>query len=276
MVKKLKIVHGDDLLYRFLTELFAEESEHLREAQRMMLISMGVWFPADAYRRWPVMIPWVVRDPKCRKGPNGDEWASPDVQGYMRDDNSMIKGLPRSFPIKAPRQPHLNGARMGTEFVAAHVWRICSDGGPLASRRPLTNSFIPNLVWLPKQIAKLTDKEGSSVQRILQSLSWAMYRHSPVQHDLVDVTEEAWSLLPPPDEVPTTDLWPLVNRFVVGENWFTTRQARVELVLNALEELSKGKPLEKKVISTRYTTGLPGVAAPARHELAEFLARFRP
>lgn len=102
--KKIKTVHGDDLLYRFLSELFAEESEELREVQQLMLISMGIWFPPEAYRRWPVMIPWVVRDPKCRKGPSGDEWASPDADGYQRDDNSMIKGLPRSLAIQAPAQ----------------------------------------------------------------------------------------------------------------------------------------------------------------------------
>lgn len=271
---KQKVVHGDDLLYRFLSELFAEESKELREAQRIMLLSMGIWFPPEAYGRWPVMVPWVVRDPKCRKGPDGDEWASPDANGYMRDDNSMVKGLPRSLSIQAPGQPHLNGARMGTEFVAAHVWRICSDGGQLASRRPLLNSFIPNLVWLPKQVAKLTDKEGSSVQRILQSLSWSLYRQAEVSEHLAEVVEAAWALLPPPDDTSSQALWPSANQFVVSEAWFATRRSRVETVIQALSDVSQGKQLRKKVISTRYTDGLPGVPEPARESLDAFLQRF--
>jgi hypothetical protein len=44
---------------------------------------------------------------------------------------------------------------MGKGFVASHVWRKLVNGSS-APQHALTNSFIPNLVWLPTQVAKLS------------------------------------------------------------------------------------------------------------------------
>lgn len=177
MAAKPKVVHGDDLIYRFLRDLFTDDEGEYGAVPRALLAATGIWFPTSVYQTNPVLAPFAVRDASCRGGKGKpDIWGSPDSAGYLRDDNSLIKGIPRSLAIRAPSQKHLNGRRMATEFVAAHVWRQCADGGTLASRRPLLNSFVPNVVWLPSQIAKLTDIEGSLVQRTLQEMSWALYR----------------------------------------------------------------------------------------------------
>lgn len=275
MVTKRRVVHGDDLLYRFLTDLFADDTGAYGQVPQLMLVSMGIWLPRDVYAKFPVLLPWVVRDPACR-GRNGrpDEWGSPDPRGYLRDDNSLIKGLPRSLTVHAPRQPHLNGRRMGTEFVASHVWRECADGGPLASRRPLLNSFVPNLVWLPSQVAKLTDREGGKVQRTLQAMSWQIYRRADVTAGLERIAEEAWEALPRPEAL-TEDLDPhLLNWFVSDERFLMTRRRRLMEVAEALSRLAAGEVLETKVISSRYTLGLPGVTVEAREALASHLRRF--
>lgn len=174
MPVKRRLVHGDDLLYRFFRDLFEDDSELAASIPSRMLIDMGVWLPLDVYYRWPVLLPWVVRDSACRgnrKRGIPDQWSSPNSLGYLRDDNSLVKGLPRSLDIASPRGTSLRGARLGTKFVASHVWREV-EGSELASRVPLLNSFVPNLVWLPLQVSKLSDQERSPVQLALQGLAW--------------------------------------------------------------------------------------------------------
>lgn len=277
MPAKARTIHGDDLLYRFLTDLFADDTGAYGQVPQLMLASMGVWLPLDVYRQLPVLLPWVVRDPSCRpRGGSIDDWSSPNSLGYLRDDNSLIKSLPRSLSISSSRQPHLNGARMATEFVAAHVWRTCTDGGDLASRRPSLNSFVPNLVWLPSQVAKLTDREGSTVQVTLQGLAWAIYRNAPVERRLKAVVEESWSLLPEPAD---TDLPERIdpqelNWFVSTDRFLVTRMQRLNSVVGALDKLARGQVIDTKVVTSRYTAGLPSISPSARAALRDYLVRF--
>lgn len=271
-----KVVHGDDLIYRFLRDLFATDAEGTYgEVPQVLLAATAIWFPPSLYAKLPVLVPFVVRDTKVRGGKDRpDEWSSPDQDGFLRDDNSIIKNIPRSLAVSASAQRHLNGRRMGTEFVASHIWRFTTDGGPLASRRPLLNSFVPNLVWLPGQIAKLTDREGSIVQRTLQAMSWSLYRNAVVEPHLVDVVEEAWSLLPRPDTSQLDSSSADWNYFVPTDRFLNTRRSRLAAVEEAAEALISGQSLPGKVISTRYTDGLPYVDINALRRLREYLGRF--
>jgi hypothetical protein len=162
---------------------------------------------------------------------------------------------------------------MGTEFVASHVWREMKGTSQLASRHPVLNSFIPNLVWLPSQVAKLTDREGGVVQQTLQSMAWSIYREAPVAPHLEELVEAAWKMIPEPDPVTISD--GVLNWFVVTEQFLVVRRKRLETVIDALERLANDKPLTEKVVTTRYTTGLPGVDEEARGELLDHLKRFR-
>ena len=270
---KQRLVHGDDLLYRFFLDLFADDSDLAQRLPTQMLATMGIWLPLGVYHDWPIMLPWVVRDSSCRgnkKKGIPDAWSSPNELGFLRDDNSLIKGLPKSLSVATPERGHLSGARMGNEFVASHVWREV-DHEELASRVPLLNSFVPNLVWLPAQVSKLSDREGSPVQRALQALSWRIYRDAPVAPHLRNIVEEAWQLIPEPEELPEL---PDLNWFEPTKRFFATRQTRLQSVINGLERLNAGLVLDKKVVSSRYTEGLPRVDGLARAELLEYLRRF--
>jgi hypothetical protein len=270
-----KTVNGDDLIYAFLQGLFESDDSELREVPVQMLMALGIWFPLEVYRELPVLLPWVVRDPTCRPTKTTpDEWSSPNEDGFLRDDNSKIKTIPKNLAVESPHLRRLHGARMGTEFVASHVWRQTQDDGPLASRRPLLNSFVPNLVWLPRQISKLTDREGSLVQRTLQSISWSVFRDAPVDPSLKSVVEEAWSLLPPPDTKLSISLTQL-NTFQANDRFFRTRHARIRQVVEGLSDLSLGRELApKQLIDRRYTEGMPGVDPERRDALRGFVSRF--
>jgi hypothetical protein len=240
-----------------------------------------VWFPVSLYQTFPILIPWVVRDPDCRGRRNADgivirpdEWSAPNEFGFVRDDNSLVKGLPRSLTIRGPRDAHMDGSRLGNEFVASHIWR--SVNGPhLASRNPLLNTFVPNLVWLPGQIAKLSDRENGPVQNALKAWSWSIYRYEVVEPSLQSLVEEAWALLPSSSAVaPTHAAMAELNWFETNARFLALRRQRLNEVIRSLEQIARGEVLDAKVVATRYTEGLPHVTDEHRKTLLQFLRRF--
>lgn len=272
-----RVVHGDDLLYRFFVTLFERHPESAADVCESMLESMAIWLPLEVYRQSPVLLPWVVRDPQCRGSKSKgipDQWGSPNRSGYLRDDNSLVKSLPRSLGVRGPKGSRLNGARLGSEFVASHIWRRV-NADELASRVPLLNTFVPNLVWLPSQIAKLSDLEGGIVQQALQAMSRKIYGDIEVEGHLSSVVAEAWSMLPQSVVSVHLDVEGL-NWFVSSDRFLKLRKSRLVSVIDALESLAAHEPLTRKVVATRYTEGLPAVEARHRGELIDFLRRFQP
>jgi hypothetical protein len=205
-----------------------------------------------------------------------DEWGTPTAAGYFRDDNSLVKGLPRTLEIQAGRNRIYRGAKLGNGFVAAHVWRVLTTDG-LASRDPLTYSFVPNVVWLPSEVAALTDREGSFVQAYVQAVARKIYANVPVAPALAEVAEDAWALLPENASVPEQGLPAAsdLNYFVPGGGWLATRLQRIRDVVEALDAAAASRPLPKaKVVSSRYTTGLSQLDPGAASALAERLRPF--
>ena len=276
MASSRKHVDGDDLLYRFFRDVLADQPELFASVPQLLIAALGVWLPLDLYAHMPVLLPWVVRDPTCRgnrKKGIPDQWSAPNDRGYMRDDNSMVKSLPRALHITGPRTSHLRGVRMGSEFVASHVWRVVAHED-LASRIPLLNSFVPNLIWLPSQVAKLTDLEGGLVQRTLQAMSYRIYRDAPVGPGVRARADEAWAMIPEPDtDIEAFELDDL-NWFVSTPAFAKARISRIETVIRGLDDLARGRSLPSRVITRRYAIGLPGVGAPERDALLHFLRGF--
>lgn len=274
--ERRRVVHGDDLLYDFFLHLLTEDEGLYSGVPEMLIESMGVWFPLETYARWPVLLPYVLRDPTCRGSKahgRPDEWASPSPDGYLRDDNSLVKGLPRALSITGPRHRRLPNARLGTEFVAAHVWRAVVGTDLLASRIPELNSFVPNLVWLPGQIAKLTDREGGPVQRAAQAISTTIYRDAPVAAHLRPIVAHNWSRLDTPNTTRSLVLADL-NWFVPTERFYETRRLRLEQVLAAFRAVRRGEALTTKVVASRYSAGLPRIPVEVIDRFLEALLRF--
>lgn len=244
---------------------------------RALLLGVGVWLPYSIYRRWPVMLPWAVRDLASR--PTGhsqglDEWGSPNASGYFRDDNSMVKGLVRSLPIHGPECSPYAGRTLGTGFVAAHIWRFTNGVRQFTTRDPDLYSFLPNIIWLPKALAKRSDQEGGPVQRSLQSLSYELFRNIPVLEQHATMVDHCWSRL----DVPTAAGRPVhhaeTNWFIDLPRFSLARARSVDAVRTGIGEvLATGAPA-RKVISTRYTRGLPLVERERLSELRARLAQF--
>ena len=266
-----KEIKGDDLLYRFFNEVLPEYPELIEKIPRMLILSMSIWFPKSVYQEMPVLLPWVLRDPKCRgKKSKGkviepDQWAAPNRDGYLRDDNSLVKGLPKSLAISSGRYPFVNGRHLGGEFVASHIWRE-NLSGTLASRLPILNTFVPNLVWLPSQVAKLSDREDGPFQTALKEISWAVYRDVPLSDRTRVVAEKSWSLLPHPTNTPIL-LDEELNWFVSTPRFIKTRKAKLARVLEALGQLDDSQPISNKLEPSRYRKGLPSVSLSRRQKL---------
>jgi hypothetical protein len=264
-------IKSEGLLYEFLQrELWQEDVWLFQSLASRLIVKLGIWIAPQTYTRLPWLVPYARRDPNSRgskKDGQRDQWGSADDSGYFRDDNSLLKGLPRSMPVRSALAAY-SGRQLRTGFIAAHVWRkVKSD--TLAARLPLTYSFVPNVVWLPSDVAKLTDREGSFAQQFVQAIAFNVYRHVPVAHSLKETVEEAWDLLPQPATVPSHALPEAssLNYFVPKPEFFVRRHQIFTDVARAL----RSPETQAKVVSKRYAPSLAAVPQAARTKLARHL-----
>jgi hypothetical protein len=275
-----RTVDGNHVLYRYLQGELLRSDVWLFQMLAARLVSgLGIWLAPDIYSRYPLLRPYAVRDPESRGNARRgipDQWGSPDTSGLFRDDNSLVKRMPFSLQIEAPRNSIYDGARVSQGYVASHVWRQLSGSAVLASRNKLTYSFVPNLVWLPREVSKLTDREGSFVQGFIQALAISIYRDVPVQSQMRPIVEEAWELLPapigiPPEGLPSPDE---LNYFIPTDAIYSRWLADLEKVIEALRLARERRPIRQKVIATRYGAGLSGVSRQALSRLEGRLNRY--
>ena len=269
-------VEGGNVLYHYLQKSLQEEDVWLFQMLvAKLVVGLGIWFPPSSYAALPIALPHVVRDPDCRGSGDADQWSSPNSEGYVRDDNFLVKALVRSFTVNSSAFAGYRNRKLGTGFVSAHAWRTTSDGGH-ASRNPLTNSFWPNLVWLPANVAKLTDREGSFTQTFVQAISFKIYRGVEVHPQLRPFVEEAWSLLPAVSEIPDQALPDVedLNFFDVPSSFLVKRLEKVRSVSEGLGRAEEELPVEGKVVSSRYAKGLADLKPKAAGRLREHLDRY--
>lgn len=261
--KQVKAVDGNNVLYHYLQkDLLTSDVWLFQMLVARLITDLGIWFHPQTYMQMPLLLPYVVRDPTCRKSVGGvEDWGAPNDRGYFRDDNSLIKSLGKALVISQNSEGAYAGKKLGVGFTACHVWRRVKDDDRLASRLPELNSFIPNLVWLPSQVAKLTDREASFAQTYLQALSWKIYRQCEVSPSLSKVAEQSWGLLEKPVGIPDDGLPAIqkLNFFEYSEAFIEKRIRKLKDLDSLLQSVTDGLPIEKKSISTRYDAGIRAV-----------------
>jgi hypothetical protein len=268
---------GKSLLYPYLQhDLRVNDIWLFQMLVARLVTSLGIWLSPEVYKVLPIAIPFAARHPHSRGDKaNGisDQWGAPTPEGYFMDDNSLVKNLVKSLNISSPSSL-LNGKRIEKGFVAAHVWQSKSDG-LRSARDPLTYSFIPNVLWLPSDVAKLSDRAGFT-QSFLQALSLSIYRDLEIHPEATRITSEAWDLLPDSERIPQEALPSLaqLNFFHPKSGWLFQRIAAIESIANGLNRVAQGKPLEGKVYSTRYTEGIVQLDPAAAGALAKRLGEY--
>jgi hypothetical protein len=256
--RQTREIDGNHILYHFLQKGLLQEDVWLFQMLTARLVaSLGIWLPLRTYSVMPLLTPHAVRDHTSRgdvKAGRPEAWGSPNSEGYFRDDNSLIKGIPSALPIQS-RFSEYDGARIGNGFVASHVWRKLTNDGS-ASRHPLSYSFIPNLVWLPTQVAKLSDREGSFVQTYLQAISRKIYFSAPVSTHQKTIVAEAWDLLPAPLGIPMQGLPSVedLNFFAYSDEFMRNRLRSLLKVRELIANAACGQ--DGPQVSKRYNEGL--------------------
>jgi hypothetical protein len=127
-------------------------------------------------------------------------------------------------------------------------------------------------VWLPRQIAKLSDIEGGPVQAALKSISFSLYRNAPIAGNRRAIAEQSWNYLPEPKSVSAVQEDRL-SFFTCPEVTVGTRINRTNEVISALESVGEGKIAPSKAISTRYSKGITLIGTRARQNLIWELKR---
>ncbi len=277
MVSKKTKIDGQNIVYHYLQKVLFKDDEFSQELIKHLLVDLSIWLPPILYQRLPIILPYVVRDPSCRKNrmTGEDEWGSSNQNGFLRDDNSLIKGIVRSFKIQSSRVAPYNGKRLGNGFVASHIWREITLNGKsiISSRNHTLNSFIPNLVWLPVQISKFTDREGSIAQRMLQAISYKLYQKLEMPSEIADL----WNHLPLPKEFENINIDPnRISFFVVPEKWIKKRKEGLFVEVDHILSIDKIET-EKipKVKSRRYLPSLKQIGKDDRRMLDNWLVAYR-
>jgi hypothetical protein len=147
--------------------------------------------------------------------------------------------------------------------------------GHIAGEDPWLYSFIPNVVWLPSWLAPLTDRQGSSVQALLERTSMAKFRGQAVHPSVRSYAERAWRRLPLPPPGAVLPLDRLAN-FQPDKFFFARRIRYLDRFIEGCDSLLDGGTLRKKLICSRYTAGLPELAPDAierfRAEMRDYRA----
>lgn len=278
MSSRNRAVDGQNILYHYVQKnILKVEDEFSKELLRHLLIDLSIWIPENFYRRLPIILPYVVRDNSCRiKTKNGhDEWGSANSEGFLRDDNTLLKGIVRSFPIRSPKISAYDGRRMGTGFVASHIWRKVeiNNNFMISSRHYMLNSFVPNMVWLPVQISKLTDREGSFAQRLLQAISYEIYGGISLPKELSCIWE---ALARPKDPLGIRIDLRQINYFDVPDEWLAKRIGGLISEIDdiiSIDTIEVGK--NRKVKSSRYLPTLKQIPLERRQGLNEWLSMYK-
>lgn len=252
------MTNGENIIYHYIQKTLLADNdsdEFSKELIERLIIDLSIWFPIDVYKQIPILLPFVIRDSSCRrKQPNStkDEWGSANEFGFLRDDNSLIKGIIKSFFVDGRRVKNYDNKKLANGFVASHIWRnLQINQDKLASTFEKTNSFIPNLVWLPKQISKLTDREGSYAQNLLKTISYKIYFNTTEPSSF---KKEIWAELNNPETTTKHDIdISKLNYFIIPDAWINKKKKGL---LNELETIKsviiEGSFANKKVKCSSY------------------------
>lgn len=261
---KVKVVDGENILYHIIQKHIIDAddadnpSDEIKFLIEQLLLLGGVWFKPKTYAKLPVLLPYVVRHNKCRKKKtltSKDTRGMANPKGYLTDDNSSIKDIPDSLKIES-RIKKMNGAKLGNGFRASHIWlQLRSMPDLHAANYERTNSFIPVLVWLPTQISKLTDREGSYAQRFMQYISGLIYKDVALSNETLN---NIWDELTIPEITPVSriDLAQL-NYFEDNIAWLTRRKNKLNDELQSILNILVGdEPIIKKINVGNYIPSL--------------------
>lgn len=215
---------------------------------------LGIWWPPEGFDLLPVMTPWCIRDRSARYDQGPEMWSAPREDGYLRDDNSIIKKLPLPLTVAAPAGHPYAGRKPWRGYTACHIWRELEDGG-IGGADQWIYSNMANLVWLPTPIMSLTDHHPR-VKALLERTSRHVFagQGGGAVKSYVDYSLGRLTLTEP--DGPVLDTGRLA-RFDVTRAFISRRLSTIDKFTTGVDEVLAGRPLSRKLVSSRYTAAMP-------------------
>ena len=163
------------------------------QASVRFVLDLAIWIAPESYQKFPIYEPLAYRDQKATGPPDLRGKANIDT-ALLIDDNSMIKNYAKSKVVFSKNISYYEGKKMDEGFWACHIWDRLDDGS-LTNLDNRLFSFVPNIVWLPKELSRLTD-HVPIIKDVMKQLSLHLYRELNLKNpDLQRIVDESWSKL---------------------------------------------------------------------------------
>ncbi len=134
---------------------------------------------------------------------------------------------------------------------------------------------MPNMVWMPSALSALSDMHESHVQLLLQRSSVALFRNVEVANPVRYYAEYAWHRLPTPRyegrSLSTNEL----AVFDADHAFVRRRVNYLTAFVHGAEAVLESGQLRRKLISTRYTAGLPLLDPAAIADFRDAMLQYR-
>lgn len=216
-----------------------------------LALKFAIWPSVETYMRAPWLAPFALRRVRYRvevnaPGPKRDLWGLPTESGYFSDDNSLIKSIALNRPLKPAVNPY-GVTKIKSGLVCCHIW-------PRTTSFPLLFSFVPNLVWLPKSLAKYSDAHSTQTPHALHFALQQVSRDRYSGFNLNPRVQMAWQLL---DSYATVEL-PTFAFTEVNDDVkvIALVHKRIQRMINFLEGTLDPDSKMPKRFSKRYHAGV--------------------
>ena len=251
----MKLIRDADLQFtEFLKMSYGRDLNSLSEKEIVeLVIQFAIWPATESYVSSPWVARYAVRRQRYRTddrapGEKRDLWGMPDDMGYFADDNSLLKSTYKNLQIAGPSNPYTT-LKLSTGLVCCHIWSATTSD-------PLLFSFLPNLVWLPKSLARFTDvykeRDIHRVHYVMQELSYRRYSELKVKVANEDC-QRAWAKL----ARPSIDLSGIIHYTQMASEPALSKRVRTRhhRLTSFLEAATSETSIGQKRFSRRYHLG---------------------
>ena len=229
------------------SNLIEIDSEKLVE----LAIKFAIWPSITTYQAVPWLAPYAIRKVRNRvevngPGPKRDLWGLPTDKGYFTDDNSLLKSIVLKRPLSPKSNPY-GSAKIKSGLVCCHIW-----SGTTSS--PLLFSFVPNLVWLPKSIAKYSDAHHAGTAHPIHFALKQVSRERYVIAHPNSRVDKAWSFLDLPKRVKISEY--ICTEIDDDEKVVNLVTKRIHKMISFLEDTLDSDSNPPNRFSKRYHAGV--------------------
>ena len=218
------------------------------QASVRFILDLGIWIDPEVYKRLPIFEPIAYRDQKSQY-PVDRRGQANTSSALLIDDNSYVKNFAKGKIVSSNKISYYDGKALNNGFWACHIWDKIGPTMRLSNEDNTLFTFIPNIVWLPKEFSRLSDIPGSPIKDILKQLSLNLYSDvkmgKPALQSIVDASwdkllENPHNQIIPIKSLPSIDDYNLLK---IHNSTIDKKKIRHEDFSEALIDHGSGLPI---------------------------------